>query len=220
MVRDEEKLAMATQFRKRGFSYSEIAKICGVSKGTVSNWLAKKAFSKRVKQDNVVKAARENVKRIGLLNKAKSAERQKRYKEAVHGATTEFKHYRKDALFIAGLMLYLASGDKQSSTRIRLTSKNADEHKVFIKFLVDYAGLKKTDIKLWLMLPTGTDEQTTVKDWSKKIALPKAQFGKTQFLSQSKKVPLHNGTGNTIIANTVLKHKLNRWIELALKEVS
>ena len=35
----------AVAFRKRGFTYSEIAKICNVSKGTVSNWLRHETFS-------------------------------------------------------------------------------------------------------------------------------------------------------------------------------
>ena len=50
MIRLEEKYEQVVQFRKRGFTYSEISKIVSVSKSTVSVWLAKKAFSiQRVK---------------------------------------------------------------------------------------------------------------------------------------------------------------------------
>lgn len=219
MVRNSEKFELATYYRKRGFSYSEIAKICGISKATVSNWLAGKAFSKRIKSDNERKAARDNAKRINLLNKAKGAEREKRYTEAVKSAATEFKHYYRDPLFLAGLMLYLASGDRTDTSRIRLTSKEPQEHKLFIKFLLAYGGLEKTEIKHWVMVPEGTSELSVVATWSKQIGLTKSQFGKTQFLSHNKNRPLHIGTGNTIIASTVLKRKLNRWLELALKEL-
>ncbi len=219
MVRDEEKYQLATHYRKRGYSYTEIAKITGVSKGTVSNWLAKKAFSKRVKKDNEVKARRDNVKRISLLNKARGAERKTRYVEAVHSANTEFKHYKTAPLFCAGLMLYVASGDQKDPSRIRLTSNSPEQHRIFIKFMTEYVGIEKKQLSCWLLLPTGQNEEVVMKLWSKQIRLPITRFGKTQFLPQTNKLPLHNGTGNTIIGNTVLKKKLLRWIELLSKEL-
>lgn len=219
MVQNLEKLELATQYRKRGFSYSEIANICGVSKATVSNWLAKKSFSKKVKQDNIRKAGQENKKRLALLNKARATERKKRLLEAEKAAKTEFKHYRTNPLFIAGIMLYLASGDLSSTTRIRLTSANPAEHKIFIKFLTDFCGLSKSEIRFWLLLPSGSSEPSLTTQWSKAIALPKGRFGKAQFISSAKKDPLHIGSGNTIIAGTVLKHKLLYWVQLTLKEL-
>ena len=83
MVQKSEKLDLAIQFRKRGFSYSEIARICGVSKATISNWLARKAFSKKVRNDNVAKAARDNAKRMTLVNKARQADRENRSRDAL-----------------------------------------------------------------------------------------------------------------------------------------
>lgn len=219
MVRNEEKYQLATYYRKRGFSYSEIAKLCGVSKGTVSNWFAKKAFSKKIKQDNTRRAAQDNVRRIGMLNKARTTERKRQMAETKHAADTEFKHYRQSPLFIAGLMLYFASGDLSSAARIRFSSNVPMQHKIFIKFLNDFAGLTKHEIKCWLLLPHGTNEAEAVTLWSKHIKLPASQFGKTQFVFSGKKRPLHNGTGNTIIGSTVLKTKLLRWIELVFKEV-
>ncbi len=219
MVRNLEKLELATYYRKRGFSYTEIAKICDVSKSTVSNWLAKKAFSKRIKQDNVEKAARDNVKRIGLLNKARSAERQKRYSEAVKGAKTEYRHYKNSPLFIAGMSIYVSVADHNDSSRIRLSSQNTDVHRIFIKFLCEFCGLTKSDLKCWLLLPEGVAASVVIDEWSKKIKLSKSQFGKTQFIYRNKNTPLHNGTGNTIIGSTVLKHKLDEWSKLVLKEL-
>ncbi len=220
MIRDEEKYKQAIEFRKRGFTYSEIAKICGISKSTASSWLSKKAFSKRVKADNVKQAARENVKRIGLLNKARATQRKAVHADVLRSAETEFKHYKSAPLFIAGLMLYLSDGDIKDSSRIRLTTQNRDAHRIFITFLREYCGVENKQLSFWLLLYTGMHEEREMKYWSKYIKLPVAHFGKTQFVpQQSKNKPLHHGTGNTIIGNTVLKHKLNRWIELAIKEL-
>ncbi len=59
-----------------------------------------------------------------------------------------------------------------------------------------------------------------MKRWKIATTLPYSQFYKNQFINTEKtKKTLHYGVGNTIIGNTVLKHKLTKWIELSLKEL-
>jgi len=220
MIRLEEKHEQALQFRKRGFTYSEIAKIVGVSKATVSNWLAKKAFSKKVKEDNFKRAAKDNVKRMGLLNKARFNERGARYKEARHSAETEFKHYKKDPLFMAGLMAYLCNGDVSDPSRIRLSSSNPLVHKAFLQLLCNYLGAPKTSVRFWLLLHQGHVEKKCRALWQKSLTLPSESFYKSQIVQQKTvKDTLQHGTGNTIIGNIVLKKKLLRWIELLSEEL-
>jgi transcriptional regulator with XRE-family HTH domain len=48
----QEAYEQALAFRRRGFTYSEIAKICNVSVSTLSNWLRHESFSKAVAADN------------------------------------------------------------------------------------------------------------------------------------------------------------------------
>ncbi len=218
MIRNEEKYQQAIEFRKRGFTYSEIAKICDVSKATVSNWLSKKAFSKRVKKDNTLRAARENKKRMSLVNKARRAERVARYAEAARTAEIEFAHYKHTPLFVAGVTLYMSIGDQKNASRIRITSNKPEVHALFIAFLVSYLGVSKSDIQFWLLLTGNMPLQKTMKWWSRKIGLSVARFGKTQYINKTHK-PLHSGSGNTIICSTVSKHKLIRWVELLEKEV-
>jgi len=219
MVRNEDKYSLAVEYRKRGFTYSEIAKIVGVSKATLSVWLSKKAFSKRVRISNVEQASRDNVKRIALLHKAKQTERAKQYKDVIKAAETEYKHYRHSPLFTAGLMIYLSAGDFKDSSRIRLSSNKPETHRIFIAFLRDFMGVEDSSVAHWLLLPAGAADTKEMKWWSRAIKLSVSHFGKTQFTTTSLKQGLHHGTGNTIIGNTVLKKKLIRWIELASKEI-
>ncbi len=220
MIRLEEKYEQAVQFRKRGFTYSEIAKIVGVSKSTVSNWLSKKAFSNKVKEVNLKRAAKDNVKRISLINKARKVERAVSYAQAVHSAETEYRHYKKDPLFIAGLILYVSEGDTKDRRLIRMTNARMDLHLIFIKFIIAYLGVEKSKIHFWLLLYPDLNEVICMKRWSKFIGISPAQFYKNQVIEgRSKKRTLHFGVGNIIIGNTVLKHKLNRWIELATEEL-
>ncbi len=216
----KEAYEQAIAFRKRGFTYSEIAKICGVSRGTVSAWLRPLPFSEKIALQNKAQAAALNKKRMVSINKARTAERAKQYSQIVKMAETEYQHYRHSPLFMAGLMLYMSEGDTTHKRLIRLANSRPELHKIFIKFLVTYLGVEKITIKFWLLLYPDLDEVTCMKHWSKKTGLSVSQFYKNQVIQgRSEKRTLHFGVGNTIIGSTLLKQKLNRWIELALEEL-
>jgi transcriptional regulator with XRE-family HTH domain len=220
MVRNKEKLEQALQFRKRGFTLEEIARICEVSKSTVSKWLKNNANSAEITKQNKHRAGQENAKRLKLINKTRNNERASRYKEVVRSADTEFKHYKTNPLFVAGLTAYASLGDLSEEHSIRLTTARMMVHKTFISFAVEYLGVPKKKIKLWLLLYTEHNEETCMKKWHKTTTLPYAQFHKNQVVkSNPKHKTLHHGVGNTIIGSTVLKHKLIRWIELMQKEL-
>lgn len=128
----------AISFRKRGFSYAEIAKICGVSRSTVHAWLSGEVFSQAVTAANRKRAAAQNRDRILLINKARAKERRTQYDAVVRLAETEFRHYKHSPLFIAGLMLYASEGDNQNTRLIRLANSRPELHAVFIRFLEDF----------------------------------------------------------------------------------
>ncbi|OGG41433.1 hypothetical protein A2837_02895 [Candidatus Kaiserbacteria bacterium RIFCSPHIGHO2_01_FULL_46_22] len=146
MVQNKEKYLKAKEFRQRGFTYSEISKIVGISKATVSNWFGKQSFSKKVRKDNELKARRDNVKRVSLVNKARNAERSSRYKEAIKSAETEFKHFKASPLFLTGLAIYIADGDLIHPTQIRLPNQRTSIHKIFKRFLNEFLGMERTEI--------------------------------------------------------------------------
>lgn len=210
----------ALAFRKRGFTYSEIAKICDVSVSTLSNWLAHEPFSKKIAEGNAEKATVQNTKRLALINKARNTERKGQYAEVVRLAEIEYKNYRTSPLFIAGLMLYVSAGDTQNDRLIRLTSSKTDLHRIFTRFLTTYLGVEKRSIRIWLLLYPDLDEVTCMKHWCKKTGLNVGQFYKNQVIAgRSIKRTLHFGVGNTIVSNILLKKKLQRWSELLTKDI-
>jgi predicted transcriptional regulator len=216
----KEAYEQAIAFRKRGFTYTEIAKICDVSRGTVSNWLAKEGFSKEIAKKNKERAYKENVSRIKVVNKARSAERSLQYKEILRLAETEYRNYRASPLFISGLMLYVCEGDQVNPNLIRFTSHNSESHSIFIRFVVDFLGVNKADIRFWLLLYQNQDEIKCMKHWSKKTTLSVANFYKNQYVDKrGNKQTLHFGVGNTIIGSTLLKKKLMHWLELIKKDL-
>ncbi len=217
----KEAYSQAFALRRRGFTYSEIAKFCNVSKGTVSNWLRAEPFSQSIATDNRQRAVKDNVKRLRALNKARQTERTRQYAEAVRTADVEYKHYRHTPLFIAGLTLYLSLGDTRHPSVIRVSSRRSEHHAVLIRFLVEFLAVRKTDIRCWLLLYPEHDEVTCLQHWSKKIGLSVAQFNKSQYVAaRSTKAALHFGVGNTIIGSTLHKKKLLRWLKLLQKDIA
>jgi transcriptional regulator with XRE-family HTH domain len=221
MVRNEEKYQQAIQFRARGFTLAEIAKICEVSKGTVSKWLKNNPISENITTQNKRRAGKENAKRLQLMTKARGKERAIRYAETERGAEVDFKHYKNDPRFIAGLLTYAALGDMDVNGNIRIASSRMESHRVVIMFLIEYLGVSKSKIKFWLLLYPSHNEEICMKKWHKITSIPYAQFHQNQILkSNPKHKTLHHGVGNTIIGNTVLKRKLIRWIKLMQKELT
>lgn len=220
MVRNEEKYDQAVSLRKRGFTLEEIAKYCDVSKSTASKWLQNKVFSAQVTIQNQKRARAENARRLKLIGKAHTTERAKKYKEVIKSSETEFKHYKKDPLFVAGLMLYLGSGDLVDKGTVRLSTGRIEAHRVFVRFATEYLGIEKDSIHIWLQLSPLQNEETCMKKWRRVTTLTYSQFYKNQVVNLGgKNKPLHYGVGNTLVRNTVLKKKLVRWIELLTKSL-
>lgn len=217
----QEAYEQALAFRRRGFTYTEIAKICNVSRGTVSNWLRAEVFSKAVAAANKKQAVVQNKQRLALINKARVVERKQQHAEITRMAEVEFKNYRQSPLFIAGLTLYQTVGDIENPRLIRVSGSRSELHTLFIRFLTSYLGVPRASIRMWLLLYPDLDEVVCMKHWCKKTGLSPAQFYKNQVIqSRSHHKTLHFGVGNTIIGSTLLKKKLIRWTELLAKEVA
>jgi hypothetical protein len=220
-VHKKEAYDQALSLRRRGFTYSEIATFCNVSKATVSNWCRHEPFSKQVAARNRARAVTENTKRLQVINKARHTERRRQYAEATRVADLEYKHYRHNLLFIAGLTLYLSVGDLSHERIIRVTNNRPELHRTLIKFLVEYLAIKKSAVRCWLLLYPVHDEVVCIQHWCKQTGLSPAQFYKNQYTETApQKAPLHFGVGNTIIGSTLHKKKLMRWLQLLKKELA
>lgn len=220
MIRKKAQYEQALQLRKRGFTYAEIAKITDVSKSTIFQWFSGEVWSQLIKDKNTQRAFKENSKRISLLNKARGNQHKKMYAEAERSAETEYKHFKKDALFVAGLMIYACNGDNTHTNPIRLTSHKIANHRIFIRFANEYMGVSRENVRFWLILYPEMLPEKCSRHWSKIIGIPLSQFHKYQVIQgKITKKTLHFGVGNTIIGSTIFKHKLMKWTKLILKEL-
>lgn len=220
MIRKKSQRTQAIELRKRGFTYREIAKIVDVSISTVSLWLSRETWSQNIRETNQKRAARENGKRISLLNKARSNQHKKLYAEAERSAITEYKHYKTNPLFIAGLTLYMAEGDHAHPHLIRVASTNMEIHRVIIAFAEQFLGVSREKVRFWLLLHPDQDPLACTQMWSTHTGLPSSRFHKPQVIQgKGTNRRLQYGVGNTIIGSAVLKKKLLKWTELILQDL-
>ncbi len=220
MVHKLKKLELATYYRERGFSYSEISSLVGVSKSTLSNWFSKKKISQKITKDNQVKANKDNRKRIMLLNKAKAKEMSKNKELLIKSAVVEYTNYKTHPHFVAGLCTYFSNGLYKSNI-IHVVHTRMEIHKILIPFFVRYLGVDKSELRFWLALNHKHDLDTCVSKWSRYLGISKSQFYKTQVdKNVRKKEILHFGVGHLIIKNTLLKYKLDTWTKLVVQDFS
>ena len=219
MVRNEKNREQATLLRERGFTLQEIAKVCDVSKSTVSKWLKNNTVSADITKQNKRRAGQENAKRLQLVNKARNKERATRYQASLASAAVEFKHYKVAPLFMAGLMLYASSGEMKDDQKIRFSTIDIVAHKIVLRFCKEYLGVSRADVRVWLHLYSSQQESVCMKKWQNSLQIPYQQFHRTQFVQNVVKSPLHSGVGNTIIGSTVLQRKLKHWVKLAQREL-
>ena len=117
-------------------------------------------------------------------------------------------------------MLYVGEGDNSAGRLIRIANSKMEVHSIFIAFAKDFLGVPREKFRFWVLLYPDLNPEKCSRAWSKATGIPLSQFHKYQVIQgKSMKRTLHHGVGNTIIGGTVLKKKLMKWIELALKEL-
>lgn len=218
MVRNQEIYKQVAIFRERGFSYTEIARMCNLPKSTVATWCKDLPVSPSVREENKKRAAKENAKRMRLLNTARHKERTRRYTDIERSARTEFKHYAKDPLFFSGVLLYRALGDINHSMNIRFTCTDPELHKVFIGFLRKFLGIKQDSIGLSISIPQSKKASAVHHMWMRKTKLPKSNI-QVYTIPKSSPIALQNPSGRTIICSTAQKRRLLTWIKQAERKV-
>jgi len=114
---------MAVDFRlKEQLSYSEIRRRLGVSKSTLSYWLKEYPLSEkqiRERQRQGWKNAEAGRERFRATMRRK---REAWFETVYQQQRRRLQRFSHQSFFVAGLMLYVAEGDKKNHTRIALAN--------------------------------------------------------------------------------------------------
>lgn len=165
---------------KEQLGYGEIAKRLGVPKSTLSYWLKDLPLSpKRVLELRRAawgrgEASRERFRQT--MRAKRQATEAGVYKQKVR----LFKRLHWQTLFVAGLMLYLAEGEKKSSSVISLANTDPSVIRFFAWWLIEFLGYRKSRMRAQLHLYQTMHIAKERKFWLKQLGFTSAQLYKDQ----------------------------------------
>lgn len=215
----------AKKLRVDGYSYSMIKDKLGVSKSTLSNWLAFIPF----------KPNQEVIQKIGSA----------KLKSALYKQNLKFKNIaamRKEAsqdigllsqrdLFMLGIGLYMGEGSK-SLEQVNITNSDPVIIRTAIKWLKSFLKLNTKNFTIAIHAYPDTDLVKSIDFWSKQTKIPKEQFSKiiidkrkNKSILNKRKLPygtisLRVKNGGTIpVGVRGLHRKIMGWIDNTTKQI-
>jgi len=205
------------QLRKDGKSYRQIQEETGISRSTLCDWFCNEEWSRHLKNKNIKVNTKISKDRLIKLNNDRLKRLSLIYEKAEKEASDQFDYFKKDPLFMAGLMIYAGEGDKRSRNISRITNTEYYLHKIFIKFSEKYLGISRKSVKIALIIYPDNNMDECVNSWSKELSIKKENFHKTQIIQGKEKTKrLQNGIAISIISSTVVvKKKILVWLKLA-----
>lgn len=167
-----ERSEIGRDLRRLGLSYGEIRQLIAVKKSTLATWCREIQLT-----DEQAKAIKERTgSRAGI-----PVDTQWRRRLAVRAiqeeARTAVRHLVDDPLWVSGVVLYWAEGNK---TRPMLGLSNSDPSaiRLFIKWCRCYHR-PDADFTLKLNLHADNDEAAARRWWAAETGLPQSRFYKT-----------------------------------------
>jgi len=197
MIRKDEK-NKALKLRTEGKSYSEIKKVLGISKSTLSGWLHDMPLSK-----SRILELQKNEKVIEKIRLAKQIKREDRLEAVLKKVSYDIEEINDREFYLAGFFLYWAEGGKTKKYEISLSNTDPRMIRAFLKWLTLLSVPdEKRYIKLHLY--ADMDVETEIKYWSQEIMIPKKYF-KKPYIKKSKLSDLTyisrgHGTCNVIVS--------------------
>lgn len=201
----------AIQLRKQGKTYGEILKKISVSKSTLSLWLRDVELTKR--QKNLLLRGRQKSRYMGA--KAKQKCRLEKTAKIIEESKNECKKLFKNPLFLTGLMLYWAEGDKSDTTEhVKFSNSDPILIQLMMKWFRNICKVPEKKFRIILHVHALHCRPDIEKYWSKITRASLTQFYKTQIKPTSlrhRRNPLYNGTCAISIQNKNLFRKIKGW---------
>ncbi len=213
MKKNKEK---AFDLRRSGKSYKQIQEELNIPIGTLSGWFKNLSWSKKIKDRLSAEISLSNPLSLRLMAEANRKRWKAKHAEYRDLAVKEFGAYKKDPLFMAGIMLYWGKGDQQQKySSIKLSNSEPEMIRIFYLFLTKRVGIPPDKIRCWLLLYPDLIESVQKNFWSKVTGIPTEKFMKSTYIKGGHpKKRLSYGVCTLRVGSRALKERMLRWIEL------
>src|SRR3989338_3445062 len=171
----------AIKLRKAGYSYSMIKNKTGISKSTLSNWLATIPF---IPNEEVLKKIGKAKLKSSLF---KQNQKMAEVVEMRAIAAKELGQLTKRDLWLLGIGLYLGEGTK-SFELVRIVNSDPQIIKIAMKWFREMCGLVDENFNPFVHAYPDNDIREAMNYWSKVTGVPIKQFGRTQIYTRNNKV--------------------------------
>jgi hypothetical protein len=218
----------ALKYRLQGKSYSEITKLLGVPKSTLSGWFYNLQLSERAKNRLQTKVHESSLRGLIKRNKQQTSLAMANAKSIRERAAKDISTLSKRELLILGVGLYWGEGYKRpiiKNGKARsyhpVSLSNSDPKLVitFLKFLREVCDVEEKKLHAGLRIYEHQNARQLLQFWSKSTKIPEERFEKHYYgVSKSSlgKRPfniLPYGTIQIRVYDTNLYHKIMGWLE-------
>ena len=206
---------------EKRLSYSAIIQRLKVPKSTLSYWLRDLPLSEKeileLRRSAWIRGEASRELFRNTMRKKREANERIIYLQQL----AKFRKVSRQALFVAGLMLYLGEGDKKEPSRIGIANTDPWILKFFIWWLQKFLDIPRARIRVELHLYTTMDIVEEKKFWRNYLDLSSLQFYKDQIrplrpASFSYKDSYRHGTCKVLVGGV----KEKRELMLAIKAFS
>lgn len=194
--------------RKQGKSYSQIKKILGISKGTLSCWLKDYPLSKQ----RIKELRDDNEQRIEKFRETMRKKKERKLLKVYEEQKKIIFPFTKRDFFIASLFLYWGEGGKTRFNDISISNTDPSVLKFFINSLIKNFKISKKQLKISLHLYEDMNIEKEMKFWSQCLNIPISQFYKPYIKKTNKSNINHkggfgHGTCNVQLNGTIFADK-------------
>lgn len=218
----------AYKLRASGRSYTEIVRLLGVPKSTLSNWFSGVVLSDEAKTRINERGQKKSVDALIKRNILQTHEAQKRAYQTRNNAKQNIGKISGRDLFLIGVALYWAEGYKKPMVRngriitshyVGFTNSDPLLIALFLRFIREICEVPEEKIKANLRIFEHQNETYLLDFWQKTSRISISKFGKVykgvSISSQGKKPYniLPYGTFQVRISDTPLYHKIMGWID-------
>lgn len=174
-VRRQKAIELRTE---EELSYGEIARRLKVPKSTLSYWLRDFPLS----EEKILELRRRGWERgEASRERFRNTMRQKK-EEKMRQIYERYKkklvNLSQDALFVAGLMLYVGEGDKKNYARVGLVNTDHRVVRFFANWMTRFLNIPRTKIRAQLNLYSSMNIEKEKRFWKRELEFHNYQFYK------------------------------------------
>lgn len=214
-IKDKREKAVA--LRKQEMSYSQIKKILGVSKGSLSFWLKNYPLS----QKRISELRDNNEKRIERYRETRRKTKEDRLQKTYKTQKKLVFPLSKRDIFVAGLFLYWGEGSKTMSKEVFLSNTDPAVIGFFIKWMGVVFKISRSKLKFRMHFYENMDTKKETNFWATTLNVSEKQFTKPYIKkSSSLRINQKGGFGHGTCNAGIYDARLSEQVLMAIKTVS